>query len=100
MSVWPQWQALLNKHIFMVSKTSCHKQKNVCQACICVVAKPTNIVLEKQNFKCWPNNVCPFGWGFIQNELSYDSSILTLKMYSFMKNDEKGEVYMHDSASL
>ena len=25
-----------------------------------VVAKPTKIVLDKQNFKCLPNNVCPF----------------------------------------
>ena len=37
------------KHIFIVSKTFfCHKQKSVCQACICVVAKPTNFVLEKK----------------------------------------------------
>ena len=46
---------------------ACHKQKNVCQARVCVVAKPTNVVLVKQTFKCLPNNVCPFGRGLIKN---------------------------------
>ena len=48
----------LFKNIFCLSQA-----KNVCQASVCVVAKPANIVLEKQNFKCLPNNVCPFGMG-------------------------------------
>ena len=30
----------------------------------CTVAKLTNIVLDRQNFKCLPNNVSPFGRGF------------------------------------
>ena len=29
----------------------------------CIVAKPTNNVLDTQNFNCLPNNVCPFGQG-------------------------------------
>ena len=48
----------LFKNIFRLSQA-----KNVCQAPVCVVAKPTNIVLDKQNFQCLPNNVCPFGRG-------------------------------------
>ena len=48
----------LFKNIFCLSEA-----KNVCLACACVVAKPTNVVLDKQNFKCLPNNVCPFGRG-------------------------------------
>ena len=52
------WQCFdtFQKHFF-----ACHKQKNVCQERVCVVAKPTNIVLDKQNFKYLPNYVCPFG---------------------------------------
>ena len=49
----------LFKNIFCLSQA-----KKVCQARVCAVAKPTNIVLDKQNFKCLPNNVCPFGRGF------------------------------------
>ena len=49
------------KNIFCLSQA-----KNVCQASVCVVAKPTDIVLDKQNFKCLPNNVCPFCWGLNQ----------------------------------
>ena len=40
-----------------------------CQVRVCVVAKPTNIVLDKQNFKCFPNNVCPFGRGVKESKL-------------------------------
>ena len=46
----------LFKNIFCLSQS-----KNDCQATVCVVAKPANIVLDKQNFKCLPNNVCQFG---------------------------------------
>ena len=28
------------------------------------MAKPTNTMLDKQNFKCLPNNVCLLGQGF------------------------------------
>ena len=42
-------------------------KKNVCQARVCVVAKPTNVVLVKQTFKCLPSNICPFGQGLIKN---------------------------------
>ena len=60
LSVWPPRQALLEKHKhFCLSEA-----KNVCQTRVCVVAQPANIVHDKQNFKCLPNNVCPFGRGF------------------------------------
>ena len=49
---------LLHKHIMLVIN------KNVCQAHVCVMAKLTNIVLDRQNFTCLPNNACSFDRGF------------------------------------
>ena len=41
--------------------------KNVCQACACVMAKLTNIVLDKQSFKCMSNtDASSFGRGLRQ----------------------------------
>ena len=48
----------LQEHFLFVTS------KNVCQAHVSEVAKSTNIVLDKQNFSCLPNNACPFGLGF------------------------------------
>ena len=48
----------LLKNIFDLSQA-----KNVCEGCACVVAKPTNTMLDKQNFKYLPNNVGSFGRG-------------------------------------
>ena len=66
--VWPSRQTLLDKHILLVNVFKTFQKrflfvtnKNVCKANVSVVAKPTNIVLDKQNFKCLSNNVCPFG---------------------------------------
>ena len=66
--VWPTRQTLLYKHSLVVSVFETFQKrflfvtsKSVCQARVCVVAKPTNIVFDKQNFKCLSNNVCPFG---------------------------------------
>ena len=53
--VWPPRKTLRNKHI--------SQAQNVCQAYVCVVPKLTNIVLDRQNFKCLPNNACSFGPG-------------------------------------
>ena len=71
--VWPPRQALPDKNILLVNVFETFQKhflfvtsKNVSQARVCVVAKPTNIVLDKQNFKCLPNNVCPFGRGLRQ----------------------------------
>ena len=50
----------LFENIFCLSQA-----KNVCRARVYLMARLTNIVLEKQNFKCLPNSVCPFGRGFI-----------------------------------
>ena len=73
--VWPTQQALPDKHILLVNVFEMFQKhsllvtskKNVCQARVRVVAKPTNIVICKQKFKCLPNYVCPFdqdltGW--------------------------------------
>ena len=69
--VWPPRQTLLDKHILLVNAFETFQNifcltraKNVCQAPVCVVAKPTNILLDKQNFKCLPNNIYLFGPGF------------------------------------
>ena len=48
-------------HFASYSIFASHRQKNDCQAPVCVVAEPTNIVLDKQNFKCLLKNVYPFG---------------------------------------
>ena len=61
----------LFENTFLLSQT-----KNVCQARICVVA--TNIVLDNQNFKCLPNNVCPFGLGSIDKVACFSRNIATL----------------------
>ena len=45
---------------------------------VCVVAKLTNIVLDKQNFKCLPNNVCPFGRGLKADFLSWQKLLATI----------------------
>ena len=68
--VWQTVLIFLVKHAcaFGHHEKHCHFQnmfrlsqgKNVYRAHVCGVAKPTNIVLDKQNFKCWLNNVCPF----------------------------------------
>ena len=34
--------------------------RNVCQSHVCVMAKLTNSVLDRQFFKCLPNNACSF----------------------------------------
>ena len=54
---------MLDRHILLVNVFETF-QKDGCQARVFVVAKPTNIVLDKENFECLPNNVCPFGRGF------------------------------------
>ena len=36
----------------------------------CVMAKLTNVMLNRQNFKRLPNNACSFGWGFILTSLA------------------------------
>ena len=45
--------------------------KDVLQAHVCVMAKPANTVLDRQNFKCLPNNACPFGKGFVRTPCVY-----------------------------
>ena len=74
--IWPPRRTLSDKHILLVNVKAflaCHKQKNVRRARVYVVVKPTNVVLDKQNFKCLPNNVCPFGRSFT-TEILYNSS--------------------------
>ena len=47
------------KHfLFLIS------EKNVYQAHVCVMAKPTKIMLDRKSLKCLPNNACSFGRGF------------------------------------
>ena len=36
----------------------------VMQVHVCVMAKLTNILHDRQNFKCLPNTTGSFGWGF------------------------------------
>ena len=69
--VWPLYRRCLTgtfclsmflKHfinIFVVTSKTC-----LSSTCFYCVTEPTNIVLDKQNFRCLPKNVCPFGRGF------------------------------------
>ena len=42
------------KHFLLVAS------RNVYQACVCIMAKPTNMVIDKQNCRCLPDYVCLF----------------------------------------
>ena len=45
-----------------------------CQGHVCVMGKLTNILLDKQNFKCLPNNACSFRRGLcpLFNEQTFE----------------------------
>ena len=83
--VWPPRQTLLDKHILLVNISETFQKHFllVCQARVCVVAKQTNIVLDKQNFKCLPSNVCPLGQGLMISCLR-----MPKKLHIFLKNSE------------
>ena len=69
---------LLDKHILLVNfrNVCCSSQmKNVCQERVCV----KNIMLDKQNFKCLPNNACSLGRGLMVHERDASPKYLQLK---------------------
>ena len=47
------------KHFLLVIS-----ERSVCQTHVCVIAKPTKIMLDRKSLKCLPNNACSFGSGF------------------------------------
>ena len=57
--VWPPRQALLDKHILLVNVF-----ETFVKQVFVWLSKGRTIVLDKQNFKCLPNNVCSYGQGF------------------------------------
>ena len=58
-----------------------------CQAHACVMVKPTNIVLDRQKFKCSPNNACSFSRGLrqiflaVRAEMTKRSTVLLIFVY-------------------
>ena len=60
-----------------------------CQAHVCVMVKPTNIVLDRQKFKCSPNNACSFGRGLRQIFLAVRAEMTKRSTVIFvcMKNE-------------
>ena len=62
------------KQIFLAVRAEITKRSTVlfvymkmfCQVHVCVMVKPTNIVLDRQKFKCSPNNACSFSRGLRQ----------------------------------
>ena len=71
------------ENIFCLSQA-----KNVCQAPVCVVAKPTNIVLDKKNFQCLPNSVCLFGRGSTQQPLVSPPGLCNNTLEQYVHGDQ------------
>ena len=80
--IWLPRQALLDKHILLVNFQKHFllvTSKIICQGRVCVVVKQTSIVLDKQNFKCLSNRVCPFG-----QEIKMKPSCMLLLWHLFL----------------
>ena len=60
-----------------------------CQAHVCVMVKPTNIVLDRQKFKRSPNNACSFVQGSRQIFLAVRAEMIKRSTVIFvcMKNE-------------
>ena len=62
--IWPPRQTFVDKHILLVNGLKnifCSSQaKNVSQAHVCVMAKSTNIMFDRQKFKCFSSNAFSF----------------------------------------
>ena len=50
---------------------TCQFQKHLSQAHVCVMAKLTNFVRDKQKFKCLPNSACSFGKPHCNKRIRY-----------------------------
>ena len=57
--------------------------KTVCEAYVCMMAKLTKIVLDRQNFKCLSNNACSFGRGFTWPDRTLGSDTLPIPTLIF-----------------
>ena len=86
---WPKEQASIGKH----------KQKNSGQAHVRVMAKLTNTVLDKQNFKCLPNDASLAGALCIKTSRRHllDKSRLKTRIRQIIRNPIKplnDEIYI------